>query len=437
MNSLAAAGLAIIAMFMVLIASRRVSALVALLLLPIPFALMLGHGADLGQMTVDGVKQVAPTAFLIGFAILFFATMIDAGLFAPLGARIVRLCGDDPVKAVVGAGILSICVAFSGDGISTTLIVGAAMLPVFERLRLRRVVLACLIGQAVAIQNLSPWAGPTPRVAAALGVDAAQIYIAILPSVIAGSLALIAISWRLGVVERRRLARDEGKCENGPEPSIAMHDGEDAARPHLLLFNMALTAAVFAMLISGTGPAMLLFAGAYAIGVMVNYPSLAEQRKRFAAHGSNVAELIALLFAAGIFTGIMQGTGMIDALAQGVIRGLPAGLGDRLGPVVAALSAPMTFFLPNDAFFFGAMPIAAEAGRDFGYTTLDMARASVLGQSLHVLSPLVPGVYVFCSILGVELGEYQRFAIRWALLIVAITIAVALISGAVPISGGA
>jgi hypothetical protein len=55
-----------------------------------------------------------------------------------------------------------------------------------------------------------------------------------------------------------------------------------------------------------------------------------------------------------------------------------------------ALSLPGTFFISNDAFYFGMLPILAEAGAHYGVEPMAIARASLMGQPVHLLSPLVP-----------------------------------------------
>ena len=41
-------------------------------------------------MMLTGIKQVAPTGILLMFAVLYFATMLDAGLFDPVIAFILN-----------------------------------------------------------------------------------------------------------------------------------------------------------------------------------------------------------------------------------------------------------------------------------------------------------------------------------------------------------
>ena len=79
-------------------------------------------------------------------------------------------------------------------------------------------------------------------------------------------------------------------------------------------------------------------------------------------------------------------------------RSLLAVIPDVLGPYMAVLTAllslPFTFFMSNDAFYFGVLPILAEAAQGYGISPAEMARASLIGQPVHLLSPLVPSTYL-------------------------------------------
>ncbi|MBD2794498.1 citrate transporter, partial [Xenorhabdus sp. CUL] len=73
-----------------------------------------------------------------------------------------------------------------------------------------------------------------------------------------------------------------------------------------------------------------------------------------------------LVFAAGIFTGILSGTKMVDAMAQSVVTLIPDALGPQLPIITALLSMPFTFFMSNDAFYFGVLPILTKAAAAYG-----------------------------------------------------------------------
>src|SRR3546814_10016332 len=77
----------------------------------------------------------------------------------------------------------------------------------------------------------------------------------------------------------------------------------------------------------------VLIMGALAVALTVNYPRLADQRKRIETHADNVVMVVVLIFAAGAFTGIMGGTGMTDAMARALLAGVPESFGPYLAPI--------------------------------------------------------------------------------------------------------
>ena len=120
--------------FMYLIISKRTTPAVALILVPVAFGLFAGAGLDIGDMITDGVKDLAPTAALLFFAIIFFGVMIDVGLFDPLVRLILRGVRDDPMRLVVGTAVLAMVVSLDGDGSTTFIIVTSALLPLYLKL---------------------------------------------------------------------------------------------------------------------------------------------------------------------------------------------------------------------------------------------------------------------------------------------------------------
>lgn len=94
--------------FMYLVMSKRLSPLVALILVPVAFASLGGFATQLGPMMFDGVKMLAPTGIMLTFAILYFCMMTDAGLFNPLIKLILKCVKGDPLKIVIGTAVLEI-----------------------------------------------------------------------------------------------------------------------------------------------------------------------------------------------------------------------------------------------------------------------------------------------------------------------------------------
>lgn len=126
-------GFAMVIAFMYLIMSKRLTALIALILVPIIFALFGGFAAQIGPMMLAGITKLAPTGVMLMFAILYFALMIDSGLFDPAVRKILKMVKGDPMRISVGTAVLALVVSLDGDGATTYMICVAAMLPLYSR----------------------------------------------------------------------------------------------------------------------------------------------------------------------------------------------------------------------------------------------------------------------------------------------------------------
>ncbi|MGH1560859.1 CitMHS family transporter [Caulobacter segnis] len=335
-------GLAMVVTFMTLIMTKRMSAIAALLLVPILFGLIAGAGAGLGPMMIKGVLQVAPTALMLAFAVLYFAIMMDAGLFDPLVRKVLATVGEDPVRIALGTAVLATVVSLDGDGTTTALIVITAMLPVYRKVGMNPLILATLLGSTNSLMNYVPWGGPSARAASAVHADLSQVFLPLLPAMIAGLAGVYGLAWLFGRSERRRLA--EVAAAAGPiadQAVVASSAGvdEDSAalrRPRLFWLNLALTVGLLLGMILSLAPLPVLMMGAFAIAVTMNYPRLSEQKARIAAHADNVVNVVVLIFSAGAFTGILNGTGMADAMATAALSVIPP----RIGPFLAPITNP-------------------------------------------------------------------------------------------------
>ncbi|WPO99843.1 CitMHS family transporter [Pseudomonas sp. HR96] len=427
-------GFAMVICFMGLIMTRRLSALIALILVPILFALFGGFASKIGPMMLDGISKLAPTGVMLMFAILYFALMIDSGLFDPAVRKILKLVKGDPVKVSVGTAVLALVVSLDGDGATTYMICVAAMLPLYRRLGMSPRIMAGLIILAGGVMNMTPWGGPTARAASALRVDPSAIFVPMIPAMLAGVAAVLVIAWCYGRRERARLGELHlpGDSADGAS-DISVSQYPEARRPKLLWFNGLLTLALMAALIHGLLPLPVLFMIAFSIAMVVNYPDLNQQKERIAAHAGSVLAVSGLIFAAGIFTGILSGTGMVDAMSKSLLAVIPDALGPYMATITALVSMPFTFFMSNDAFYYGVLPVLTEAAAQYGISPVEMARASIVGQPVHLLSPLVPSTYLLVALAGIDFGDHQRFTLKWAVLVCLCIMLAALALGVFPL----
>ncbi|MEV5388538.1 citrate:proton symporter [Streptomyces sp. NPDC052721] len=455
-------GFTMIATFLVLIMLKKMSPIAALVLIPALFCVFVGKGAKLGDYVIDGVTGLAPTAAMLMFAIVYFGVMIDVGLFDPVVRGILRFCKADPLRIVVGTAVLAAIVSLDGDGSTTFMITVSAMYPLYKRLKMSLVVMTGVAAMANGVMNTLPWGGPTARAATALKLDASDIFVPMIPALAMGLLFVFALSYVLGRRERKRLGvltLDEVLVEetetvlvgagsgkdvqkaggSGPgvdlpdEPEGESFQGLDpdraTLRPRLYWFNALLTFALLTAMIMEWLPIPVLFLLGAALALTVNFPHMPDQKARIAAHAENVLNVSGMVFAAAVFTGVLQGTGMVDHMATWLVDNIPAGMGPHMALVTGVLSIPLTYFMSNDGFYFGVLPVLAEAGQAHGVSAVEIARASIIGQPLHMSSPLVPAVYVLVGMAKVEFGDHTRFVVKWAALTSLVVLGAGLLFG--------
>ncbi|MEN4767461.1 citrate transporter [Duffyella gerundensis] len=428
-------GFTMVTCFMYLIMTKRMSALIALIIVPTVFALIGGFYHGLGDMMLTGVKALAPTGVMLTFSILYFGIMIDAGLFDPLVRFILKIVRGDPLKVLVGTAVLTLLVSLDGDSSTTYMIAVAAFLPLYRKLGMNILAMTCLINLASGIMNLSPWGGPTARAAAALRIDALDIFIPMIPAMIFACATLVGMAFWFGILERRRLGVIKIDNQHLNDISLGFGNAEECEanrRPKMFWPNFILTTVLLVLLVMGAMPIQILFMMAFAVAVMLNYPTLEQQKARINEHAGNVLAVTSLIFAAGIFTGILSGTGMVDAMAKSLLAVIPHSFGPYLAVFTAIVSLPFTFFMSNDAFYFGILPVIAQTAAGYGISAEEIARASIIGQPFHLLSPLVPSVYLLVGLAKVDIGDHQRFAIKWGLLVSFALLLGGIIFGAFP-----
>ena len=382
---------------------------------------------------VDGVKQIAPTVLMLTFAVLYFGIMIDAGLFDPLVRRVAAIVGDDPVRITVGTAIVATVISLDGDGTTTALVTISAMLPIYRRLGMNPLILATLLVLSNCLMNLTPWGGPTARAASALQLDVSAVFRPLIPAIFVGLIGTFVVAYFFGRVERKRLAGAASKTPIPLDVKPLLPLDLPERRPELFWFNAMLTAALILGMLLGLAPLPALIMGAFALAVTVNYPEPKIQRARLATHAENVLGIVALIFAAGAFTGILKGTGMVDAMAESSLAVIPSALGHYLAPITALASMPLTFVMSNDAYYFGVLPVIAKTATGFDVAPEAIARASLMGQAVHGLSPLLAPLYLVCGLLDVDVAEAQRFSLKWAILVSLLAIGAAILTGAFPL----
>lgn len=418
--SLALAGLLTVVIMLALIMTKRLSAMVALIAVPLVAALAMGFGLEAGKFIVSGITSIAPIAVMFIFAIIFFGVVSDAGMFDPIIDFILKTAKGDPVRVVVGNAILAMIIHLDGSGAVTFIITIPAMLPLYQRLNLDFRIMACVTALGAGVMNMLPWGGPTLRAATALNIPVTELFNPMLPAQGLGMLTVLVIAYILGKREARRIGYTATQSMDVSLTQREISDADKALRrPKMFTVNVVLTLLVVCGLIWGKVAPAVLFMVATVSALILNYPRPADQRARVDAHAKAALLMASVLFAAGAFTGIMKGTGFIKAMATAAVGFIPSDMASHIPLGLALISMPLSLLFDPDSFYFGVLPVIAEVMKGFGLPAIQAGQAAIVGQMTtgFPISPLTPATLLLVGLCNIELGDHQRFTIPLAYLV--------------------
>jgi citrate-Mg2+:H+ or citrate-Ca2+:H+ symporter, CitMHS family len=405
-------GLVTIVVLLATILSKRMSPLVALIIVPIAASLIGGFGLQTSKFVVDGLKSLAPVVGMFVFAILYFGTITDAGTLDPIIDRILRTVGTRPTRIVMGTTLLALLIHLDGSGAVCFLVTIPAMLPLYDRLNMDRRVLAAAASMAAGI-NFLPWTGPMIRASASLHLPISALFNPLIPVQIIGLVFVFGMAFWLGRREERRLGLTAA-AGNVPMPQRELSDEQKALRrPRNFWFNIVLTVIVLgSMVVMGEKvPPALVFMVGLCVALLVNYPNVDMQRQRIDAHARAALMMAGILLAAGVFTGVMQGSGMLKAMAQTAVGFVPATMASHIPVVLGLVSMPLSLLFDPDSFYFGVLPVIAEVASQLGVPAVKIGQAALLGQMTtgFPISPLTPATFLVCGLTGIDLADHQKF----------------------------
>lgn len=430
---LAIYGVVTIIIFLALIMTKRLSVITALVLVPVIIAFIAGFGyKEIGTMALTGIKQVAPTGILLMFAVLYFSVMLDAGLFDSVIALIVRSVKGDPLKVIVGTAILTMLVHLDGDGTATFMIVLSTFFPIYKTLGINRLILAGIVALSVGPMHLVPWSGTSVRAISTLNTDAVHMFNPNIPAILGGLVWVLFVAYIFGKRERKRIGIIQFNYEHKENLT---EEQRTLRRPKLILINAILTVSLITTLLIGVVPAPVLFVIASIVALTINYRRVPDQQKIMKSHGANIFLVSSLIFAAGVYSGILTESKMIEAMASGLVNLVPKEHASLIPVLTAIISMPASILFTPDAYYYGVVPVLSHTCSQLGVDPLEIGRASLLGQMTvgFPLSPLTASTFLLIGLAEVELGEHQKFVFKWAWGTTIVMTIIALLTGSIHI----
>ena len=102
-----------------------------------------------------------------------------------------------------------------------------------------------------------------------------------------------------------------------------------------------------------------------------------------------------------------------------------------MAPIIGVLSVPLSILFDPDSYYYGIMPILIETAEALGTSGIDIARASMIGQTTvgFPASPMVGSFFLFVSMLGMDIGAWQKYCLKYFILVTVLMTAFACVTG--------
>lgn len=424
-------GFLILIAVMYFVLSGKIVPAIAFVVFPLIGAALAGFGIEeVAEFIKTGVGTTWATAVLFIFSIIFFGIMSDAGIFDKPVAWLTGKAKNSIVMIYIVTAIIAMIGHMDGASVTTYIITLTAMLPIYRRLGLNVLNLLLITGLATGVMNLVPWGGPTIRAATAIGIDANDLWLRLIPMQIFGIVITLGAAIYLGMREQKKGTTAQVNHDHVEDNEILNPDSPEEniyRNPKKDPINWILTIGVIALLVWNKFPTYSVFMVGALVALWYNFPSVKVQQKRLESYAPNIIGLVTTLLGAGIFLGVLSGSGMINAMASTLISVVPDGFKQYLHIVVGALGAPIGMTMGPDPYFYGVLPLISEVVNPLGVSPIQVASAMLIGENVALsVSPCVPTTFLLIGMANVELKDHIRhsFIPMWGVSLLMLAFAV-------------
>ncbi|MBQ3447916.1 MAG: hypothetical protein IJG37_09775, partial [Synergistaceae bacterium] len=385
-QKLAIIGFVMVLVLIVCLIKKIVIPPIAFILLPTIAALAAGFDPlAINKFAASGISKMVSTVSLFVFSISFFSLMSDQGVFDPVVNFLIKKAGTNVTAVLCATAAVAVIGHLDGSGATTFIITITAMLPLFKKLKMDNRALMMLVCVAIGVMNVCPWGGPTIRAATVLETDPNVLWHRLLP--VQGFMLAVTfiVAFLQSGIQKRRIKKLGLTMDDSAVEAKAADDNKPKVSTALQWWNFCVVVAVIVVLMMGLLNPAYTFMLALALTLPFNIKSLKEQNGKLKNYGVAAMSMVVTLFAAGIFTGVLSGTGMLNAMASAVVTVIPPALGRYTHFIVACFAVPLIMCLGTDSFYFGLLPVVVGIASQFGVNPMDVACVLLVAENVGVM----------------------------------------------------
>ena len=361
-----------------------------------------------------GVSSVLETTALFIFSILFFTILSATGFFDKIINALIKKSGNNVYAVMFLTVLVAVIAHLDGSGASSFLIAIPALLPVYERLGIRKTTLRLILAASMGIMNLLPWGGPTLRVASITQADVNTLWFSLMPMQILGLLLALCLALYMGYVEKKLGAGSLVDLHGESAFAHIQDQTNHLKRESKFYINLVLLLGVISLLFFSKLPIYFSFMLGSSLALVVNYKDLSIQNEVVKDAAIASMMMATTLLAAGILIGIFDKTGIMKLMASLILNFIPDSLGVYLPIFIGLLAVPMALIFCTDSYFYGILPIVASVGSAFGIDALSLGIVMIVCRNCAAfISPVVPAALLGCGLSGVSIKEHIKTSFFW------------------------
>src|SRR5699024_7829104 len=420
-------GILVMISVVTLLLSGRASPLIGLAVAPIIGALILGYNLnDLSEFLEDGFDHVISVAVMFIFAIIFFGIMNDEKVLNPLVNCVLCLTKGNDILSAIGTVIIGSIAHLDGSGATTFLVTIPAFLPIYKRTGMSVNLLVMLAASSIGIMNLLPWGGPIIRSAAVTDINVIDLWKPLIPYQIISFILLITFAGLLGWFEKRRLSKSYDNHNINNEKLDEPNKNKNYNLP-LMITNWIIFIIILVLMIGDFLSPTFSFIIGLIIALPINYRKSDDQLEAIKRHSPNAINMAVIIIGAGVFLGILEGTGMLDAIATSIVYILPAVTVPFLHLIVGVFGLPLDLVTSTDVYYFALLDLVNKVVSSHGVDSKTVVYAMTIGNNFGaMISPLAPATWLGIGLAGISIGSHIRYSFMkmWAFSIVLLIVAI-------------
>ena len=407
-------GFIMLLVIVIILLSGKVSLPPIFVVIPIVAALVCGFSMDeIGGFIQSGLSATLNTAVLFAFALTYFCCLNEIGIFDVIVAKVLRLLGNR-IESVMWITIFVACLShLDGAGATTMLVTIPLMLPLYEKMKIRKEALILVSGIAAGCMNMLPWCASVARLSQAIEVEIFDLWQYCLPMQIAALVVTVLAVFPIAAMERKHGA-GLTDVEFAELKATAISNINVSVSKKIFWADIVLTVILIGILLSGVMSASMGFMLGTVVMLLINYPTTKEQIAQIKKFGGNSIYMIMIIFAIGVMTGILKGTGMMTGMVNAILSIVPESLGTHLAFVIALVAVPLSICLGSDSMYMAFAPLLVGVGLPFGIAPMQMGAGILFGACFSAQLCLVgPTPYLALGLANVDMRDSLKYSFGW------------------------